>query len=1276
MPINAYLTNIYMEGIDMMIKTAQNQAHSTVIENSNFNKSELLIMITSKSEQSIKIESTTFSGNYEIRSTKNLTLHSKITQCKSAHCPIGLTFKCPESSSQLIIDISGSAFSGWHSGIAFQCKSTEISHFTIGNSSFTRVNNGIDISSSKLTQIAVINTNFKDFSMIAIGTALSSLENLYTNVTKDFSTIGNLTVVGTEFYGSSNKLSICIDLSFWNINHTSIIASHLTNSRGGISSGFVRYLKLNTKPQNRHLDIRNCNFTKSFDAIALYSMSLQSIVLTGCTISGNKFGVSAERSTFETVLIQNTNIKNNTYFGFFFYKVTLGTVEVISSFINQNSAQGILMFETTVESMYLLNNTLSKNGNGMIYEAVANTKISTVININDTTISENTKGGIILSDLSNDQENTQTDVSFQNCLFASNGRNAIAVQSLGTTFTVKDCTFRENKETAVVAYLTNVELQGNVQFIHNTGVRGGALSLIYSQVKFSDNSSVLFKENSASEYGGAIYVASLKYLGLITFREFFIDAEDEGYKVTRKFPCFYLFDSPNLSEVNTTVTLANNSAALGGNNIYGASLFAVCNVHSLSQNSSGQEFDIKSVKRIFNFQKNSTALSISSDPTRVCFCSKNSTECNSNKLVHNEVRYPGEEFAIPLILVGFEFGTVTGIVHAAVINDSLHALNENLQAHTAHRDKCNWLKYSINSQPNTQQVIRLTTQVSPADESDLAEIETNNKSIQNKHCIRSQQCTARLTAPIYINVTLEECPLGFKLNHASLTCECDETLSRLSESLNISCEIHDHIGHINRQGTTWVGVENTVDTSQTLYLWNKFCPQAYCRYDTAAIDPTNPDKQCQLYRSGILCGSCKTNYSLLLGSNRCSKCADNAGISLVLFFLAAGFLLVMIIKFLDLTVANGTVNGIIFYANVVWGYNRILLPAPNKNDPLHWILTVPIAWINLDFGIETCFFVGLNSFVKAWLQFLFPLYIWSIASSIILISHYSRRATKLFGENSVAVLATLLLLSYGKILRNIMTILDTTHMHYSNSTTTRIVWAIDGNLEYGKYPHGFLLAFGLIALVFVWLPCILILLLVPVLKPKSRHKPLRWINTLKPLFDAYYGPYNDRLIYQCWIGILLVVRGVLLVVLAAASNPFDSILFLGILSTLLLAIASISTYKKLYLSVSEIIYLLNLAILSGLWSRYNTGTATAATQYPVYTALSISFALLQCVCLVVTHLIQKFLWLRICARKTKQKNEPFTKLESIDSVSTSSSLELEDSSRYRDSILSYISYTD
>ena len=184
------------------------------------------------------------------------------------------------------------------------------------------------------------------------------------------------------------------------------------------------------------------------------------------------------------------------------------------------------------------------------------------------------------------------------------------------------------------------------------------------------------------------------------------------------------------------------------------------------------------------------------------------------------------------------------------------------------------------------------------------------------------------------------------------------------------------------------------------------------------------DSQCAFNRAGRLCGGCKDNYSLAIGSSHCMLCPNNNNLALLIFFAAAGFLLVFFISAFNLTVTQGMINGLIFYANIVWVYQCIFFPEEQKLNTSLMFLKTFVAWVNLDFGIETCFVKGLTAFWKAWLQFIFPFYIWAIAGVIIVVARYSTRLTNFLTNKAVPVLNTLFLLSYMKLLRIVVTALE------------------------------------------------------------------------------------------------------------------------------------------------------------------------------------------------------------------------------------------------------------
>ena len=132
----------------------------------------------------------------------------------------------------------------------------------------------------------------------------------------------------------------------------------------------------------------------------------------------------------------------------------------------------------------------------------------------------------------------------------------------------------------------------------------------------------------------------------------------------------------------------------------------------------------------------------------------------------------------------------------------------------------------------------------------------------------------------------------------------------------------------------------------------------------------------------------------------------------------AGIALVVLLIVLNLTVSVGTINGLNFYANIVRANHATFFPPNTTNSFLSWF----IAWINLDLSIATCFYNGLDAYVKTWLQFVFPLYIWFLVITIIVLSHYYTLAARLSGRNAVPVL-------HGNTLPHVLCKATSNHHH-------------------------------------------------------------------------------------------------------------------------------------------------------------------------------------------------------------------------------------------------------
>ena len=298
----------------------------------------------------------------------------------------------------------------------------------------------------------------------------------------------------------------------------------------------------------------------------------------------------------------------------------------------------------------------------------------------------------------------------------------------------------------------------------------------------------------------------------------------------------------------------------------------------------------------------------------------------------------------------------------------------------------------------------------------------------------------------------------------------------------------------------------------------------------------------------------------------------------------------------------------------------IEFPPKESNNAVITFLRIFIAWVNLDFGIETCFVNGLTAFWKTWLQFIFPFYIWAIAGLIILATKHSTRLTNLFGNRAVPVLNTLFLLSYMKLLNTVVSALEFSILVYSDNHTrsTSVLWSVDGNLG---FPHILLFLAGLAVLMFLWLPYTLMLLLMQWLRRLPHCRLLKWVMQFHPVYDAYFAPLKPK--QHHFFGVLLLIRGTLLVTFASTFGISQNInlLFLLILTTaLLLYVTLVQPYKSRAVLLFQSTNLANLNLLSGFFF-YAYTQSNRSTLQVVAIGLSTGMAFLQFCAIVLFTLI-------------------------------------------------------
>ena len=673
---------------------------------------------------------------------------------------------------------------------------------------------------------------------------------------------------------------------------------------------------------------------------------------------------------------------------------------------------------------------------------------------------------------------------------------------------------------AIYSEYTNITFDhNNVSFKWNTAENGGAMYLnSASFLTFNRGVNISMSYNHATKYGGGIYHEDIASAAQCSY-----DGSDSELSLPFCFIRLTYFDK--FTYYSTLIFSNNNSANISGEILHGG-LLDICQF---------EQAEIYILDILFQSQKAYRA--ITSKPYRLCFCTKVS-QFYSIEPKSIEI-YPGQKFHVSLIALDQTDTSVTTEVTAIT---AASRLNSDQSSQTL-EPECSKLWYNLYSTQDTDQLILYP----------------------------DGPCRDTGLARAVVNVMFKLCPDGFMKSGEN--CVCEEILNEY----NANCTINDNATILKKAGSEfWVQGWYKNGTYQGLIHY-KTCPRDYCQRGEVGISLENPDTQCDLSRSGLLCGECATNHSLMLGSSRCHVC-PNTYLALLLPYAAAGIALVVFLSILRLTVATGMMNSVILYANFVQINRSIFLPTDSTRN----ILTVFIAWMNLDLGFETCFYDGMTAYAQTWLQFAFPLYVWMLMGLIIVTCRYSVTLSKLIGHNPIAVLATLLLMSYNKVLKIMIDVYSFAPLDYPQHNTT-LVWLKDANVPFLGSGHLLIVVTSLV-LVFIFLPYTLLLLLGYKLYGFSDRKGLRWLNRLKPLLDSYYAPYNTHTRY--WTGFLLLVRCVLYSVFSLG-DTHKSLVSISITFTALVGVTWISS--KVYISrianTLEVSVYLNLIILSAVSSN-------------------------------------------------------------------------------------------
>ena len=1019
--------------------------------------------------------------------------------------------------------------------------------------------------------------------------------------------IDTLKIMKSELYDNSAD---CGGL----MKATSITAMIITmcsfqNNTSGSYGGAIRIY------EGTRMTVEASNFSRNIAETggAVFANSITQLLISNVIFDGNQADSGVVyllkvKATFYS----NTTHRNNK--GSLFLSNSDAHFDGRNSFISNDGTkhttiQQLMRFEggaitafqsnLAIYGQFILADNFAQNG-GALYAAESKLYVhkQTVITNNNAT---NSGGGIYLY---------QSEINCQDCCRLEILNNAAKEMGGGV----------QAISSSVKVYTGETQITTSVvHFGQNSAKKGGGLCLevnakLYVLKSYSSKMSdeTLFAlrfTSNVAEYGGAVYVAddtnsvtcaSTSYQTHYTSTECFMQTLVLHGTV-----------SSNVNLVNTN--FSENFAEISGSTLYGG-LLDRCTVSPSAEvyiqydHYTTQPGAMSGVEYITSIT-NINATSVTSDSVRICFCNNiNKPDCQQKPPPIPVSK--GGNFTVSLVAVDQLNNTIPNATIHSSFNSTESGLGEG-QLIQRTSEACTDLTFSVFSPYQSEELILYPE--GPCKDAKLS---------QSRLVIQFTPC---------------ECPIGFQPKATETTrckCECDSSLQPF---------ITDCVPETKtliREGSFWFMYVNTTNTPNSYnYLLYPHCPFDYCHPPSTRVDINlniagGPDAQCILNRSGLLCGSCQAGLSLSVGSSCCLPCSSHWPAVFVVILIVAilgGITLVAFLLVFNLTVAVGTLNGIIFYANIVAAHNTLLLPFSRPN-----FITIFIAWLNLDFGFNTCFFEGMDAYWKTWLQLAFPAYVIFLVTMIIFISQHSTKFSWLIGKkNPVATLVTLILLSYAKLLHTIIAALSFAILDYPDGSH-EIAWFPDASVRYlsGKHVPLFIAAALILlagtaytTLLFSW----------QWLLHHQDKKVFKWVRSHKlyTFLEPYHAPYNFQ--YRYWTGLLLIVRVILYLLAVASSDPGVSLLSICIIIGCLLlykALLHSQVYKKWPIELLELMYYFNILIFS-LSKLFALLAITERSQIvPAY--LSVSITLILFLAVVIHHFITElFLKSTIWKKMTK-----------------------------------------
>ena len=645
--------------------------------------------------------------------------------------------------------------------------------------------------------------------------------------------------------------------------------------------------------------------------------------------------------------------------------------------------------------------------------------------------------------------------------------------------------FKQNFGSVVKGLNSDIFLDGYVTFQQNHAVNGGAMYLIECLLHFRNNTHIVFRKNYAVTSGGAIFAAKTIYSFLPS--------------------CIFRF-----SNNNTSIAFIDNSAELSGDSIFANPIYN-CYISYSAQ------YPINSSKlysKFFNISSEnvtSSRLNISSYPTSIGIC----------KHFENRSYYLlGQRITIPVYAKDrsnrFVFTLVKFVVH---VNNSFK-------------------QYRITPGQKIQSISESNNETC----SNLTITILSNTTVMKNSTV--SVLIFAFDSNVYVNLQLKmrPCPVGFMQNHGF--CDCHPILYRLQKKIHpyyIACDINTAMIHTSYR-FLWLGFQNITNSTSKTFSASLYCSTTFCNLWKVSGNLTSRNSKiyistsnhelvplCEGNRAGLLCGQCEKDLSIVFGSLYCHKCNSLWMLLTISLHALAGVLVVMIFYALKLTLTAGTLNGIIFYSQLLQVTTVPYLSSLSEDNNFFYVVTFFISTLNLQLGFPLCFFNGMNELWKIGIGLLFPVYLLFIVVVLIFLSKYWSWISTKTSHSSVQVLVTVIHLSFAKFLIAFADTILWSEVYTSTSNNSTVitihhVWSKDGSVVYWHDKgHFILIVFTFIMVVIFVLPYLVLLIggryLMRVSSKANKY--------LRQFYEAIHGPFKEK--HNHWFTARLVLLIILYV---------------------------------------------------------------------------------------------------------------------------------------------------